>query len=72
LHGSTADKGNGITAIPELLDALWHKGTSVTIDAMGCLRPIAGRIVQAQDELWRDLHPQECADAGRTRKKDAS
>jgi predicted transposase YbfD/YdcC len=41
----TADKTNEITAIPELLDALLLKGAIVTIDAMGCQRSIAQRIV---------------------------
>jgi predicted transposase YbfD/YdcC len=41
----TADKSNEITAIPELLDALLLKGAIVTIDAMGCQRSIAQRIV---------------------------
>lgn len=41
----TADKSNEITAIPELLDALQLKGAIVTIDAMGCQREIARRIL---------------------------
>ncbi|MFL9989737.1 ISAs1 family transposase, partial [Paraburkholderia sediminicola] len=43
----TADKSNEITAIPELLEALQLKGAIVTIDAMGCQRDIARRIVEA-------------------------
>lgn len=43
----TAEKSNEITAIPELLEALELKGAIVTIDAMGCQRDIAQRIVQA-------------------------
>jgi len=43
----TADKSNEITAIPELLDALLLKGAIVTIDAMGCQRSIATRILAA-------------------------
>jgi predicted transposase YbfD/YdcC len=39
------DKSNEITAIPKLLDALELAGTVVTIDAMGCQREIAARIV---------------------------
>jgi predicted transposase YbfD/YdcC len=39
------DKSNEITAIPRLLDALELAGTVVTIDAMGCQREIAARIV---------------------------
>jgi predicted transposase YbfD/YdcC len=40
------DKSNEITAIPKLLDALELAGTVVTIDAMGCQREIARRIVE--------------------------
>jgi predicted transposase YbfD/YdcC len=42
----TAAKSNEITAIPELLDALDLRGTTVTIDAVGCQRAIAEKIVQ--------------------------
>lgn len=40
------DKSNEITAIPKLLDALELAGTVVTIDAMGCQRSIAEKIVE--------------------------
>ena len=40
------DKSNEITAIPRLLDALELAGTVVTIDAMGCQRQIASRVVE--------------------------
>ena len=40
-----ADKSNEITAIPELLDLLTIKGAIVTIDAMGCQKEIARKIV---------------------------
>lgn len=40
------EKSNEITAIPKLLDALELAGTVVTIDAMGCQREIARRIVE--------------------------
>ena len=43
----TAGKSNEITAIPELPEALELKGAIVTIDAMGCQRNIARRIVEA-------------------------
>ena len=39
------EKSNEITAIPKLLAALELGGTVVTIDAMGCQRSIAERIV---------------------------
>jgi predicted transposase YbfD/YdcC len=38
-------KSNEITAIPELLQALYLKGHRVTIDAMGCQKAIAKQIV---------------------------
>jgi predicted transposase YbfD/YdcC len=41
-----ADKSNEITAIPELLDLLTVKGTIVTIDAMGCQKEIAAKIIE--------------------------
>jgi len=41
----TDDKSNEITAIPELLDMLYIKGCIVTIDAMGCQRKIAEKII---------------------------
>ncbi|RQZ17092.1 ISAs1 family transposase [Burkholderia sp. Bp9031] len=42
----TAEKSNEITAIPALLNALLLKGAIVTIDAMGCQRAIAQKIVE--------------------------
>ena len=41
-----AGKSNEITAIPELLDTLYIKGLLVSIDAMGCQREIAAKIVE--------------------------
>ena len=46
----TAEKSNEITAIPELLDALLLKGCIVTIDAMGCQKAIAAKIVQQESD----------------------
>lgn len=40
-----SDKSNEITAIPELLDTLILKGSIVTLDAMGCQRAIARKIL---------------------------
>lgn len=40
-----ADKSNEITAIPDLLDLLTVKGSTVTIDAMGCQTEIAAKII---------------------------
>jgi hypothetical protein len=42
------EKSNEITAIPKLLEALELSGTVVTIDAMGCQRGIAEKIVARQ------------------------
>ena len=44
----TADKSNEISAIPQLLKTLYLKGCIVSIDAMGCQRNIADKIIQAQ------------------------
>jgi predicted transposase YbfD/YdcC len=41
-----ADKANEIVAIPKLLDMLVIEGAIVTIDAMGCQRTIAQKIVE--------------------------
>jgi predicted transposase YbfD/YdcC len=46
----TAEKSNEITAIPELLDALLLKGCLVTIDAMGCQKAIAAKIIQQESD----------------------
>ena len=43
-----AEKSNEITAIPKLLDMLVIKGAVVTIDAMGCQREIAAKIIEQQ------------------------
>src|SRR4030095_14327083 len=40
-----ADKSNEIVAIPKLLEMLEIRGAIVTIDAMGCQRDIAEKIV---------------------------
>lgn len=42
----TTDKSNEITAIPELLQLLELKGCIVTIDAMGCQKKIAKKIIE--------------------------
>jgi predicted transposase YbfD/YdcC len=42
---ATEEKSNEITAIPELLDQIDVKGAVVTIDAMGCQKDIARKIV---------------------------
>lgn len=45
-----ADKSNEITAIPNLLGWLDLKGSTVTIDAMGCQYEIADKIVEKQGQ----------------------
>jgi len=42
----TAEKSNEITAIPELLNSLAIKGCIITIDAMGCQKEIAEKIIR--------------------------
>ena len=65
------DKSNEITAIPRLLEILDLKACLVTIDAMGCQRDIAEKIVAAeadytlalkanQPSLYRDVVAQFC------------
>ena len=44
----TVEKSNEITAIPELLELLEIKGCLITIDAMGCQRAIAKKIVKKE------------------------
>lgn len=44
----TDAKSNEITAIPKLLEMLEIKGCLVTIDAMGCQKEIAAKIVEAK------------------------
>jgi len=43
---ATDEKSNEITAIPELLDAIDLEDAVVTIDAMGCQKEIAAKIVK--------------------------
>lgn len=45
---STDEKSNEITAIPELLNNLDIKGSTVTIDAMGCQTAIAQQIIEQE------------------------
>ncbi|MBL5926053.1 ISAs1 family transposase [Enterobacter asburiae] len=42
---SVDDQSNEITAIPDLLDTLMVRGCIVTLDAMGCQRDIACKIL---------------------------
>lgn len=45
----TSEKSNEITAIPELLDLLFIKGATVTIDAMGTQKDIARKIIKEKE-----------------------
>ena len=47
---AVAEKSNEITAIPALLDMMAIEGAVVTIDAMGCQRNIAGKIIAKKDD----------------------
>jgi len=42
----TEEKSNKITAIPELLNLLSIEGVAITIDAMGCQKKIAEKIIE--------------------------
>lgn len=44
----TYEKSNEITAIPELLDLLFIKGSIITIDAMGTQKKIADKIIEKE------------------------
>lgn len=44
----TEEKSNEITAIPELLEVLDISGCIVTIDAMGCQKKIAAKIIEKE------------------------
>lgn len=44
----TADKSNEITAIPVILDWIEVKGSTITIDAMGCQKTIASKIIKKE------------------------
>jgi predicted transposase YbfD/YdcC len=47
---ATEEKSNEITAIPELLEQIDVKGAVVTIDAMGCQKEIAAKIVAQEGD----------------------
>jgi len=47
---ATDEKSNEITAIPELLDNIEIKGAVVTIDAAGCQREIAKKIIDGKGD----------------------
>lgn len=47
---ATAEKSNEITAIPELLDQLDIEGSVITIDAAGCQKKIAEKIIKGKGD----------------------
>lgn len=60
---ATEEKSNEITAIPLLLELLDLKGTTVTIDAMGCQKEIAAKIIEREGDYLlalKDNHPNLC------------
>ena len=60
---ATEEKSNEITAIPLLLEMLDLKGTTVTIDAMGCQKDIAAKIDEREGDYLlalKDNHPKLC------------
>ena len=57
---ATDSKSNEITAVPLLLELLNLKGATVTIDAMGCQKDIAQKIIQGKGDYvlaLKDNHP---------------
>ncbi len=60
---ATDAKSNEITAIPLLLELLNLKGAAVTIDAMGCQKDIATKIIERKGDYvlaLKDNHPKLC------------
>ncbi|WP_145207480.1 ISAs1 family transposase [Planctomycetes bacterium TBK1r] len=57
-------KSNEITAIPELLDLIDVRNSIVTLDAMGCQKSIAEKIIEEGGDYVfavKDNHPKLCA-----------
>ena len=48
----TSEKSNEITAIPMLLDVLDLKGAVISIDAMGCQKDIAEKIIEKEADYF--------------------
>jgi len=64
---ATDAKSNEITAIPLLLELLDLKGATVTIDAMGCQKEIAKKIIDREGDYLlalKDNHPKLSEAAG--------
>ena len=63
------EKSNEITAIPSLLDVLFLEGAIVTIDAMGCQKNIANKIVEKKADYilaLKENHPTLLEDVTRS------
>jgi predicted transposase YbfD/YdcC len=59
---ATEEKSNEITAIPKLLELLDIRGATVTVDAMGCQRAIAEKVIdQGADSIMGLKGNQEAA-----------
>jgi len=54
-HKAIAAKTNEITAIPELLDKLNIKGSTISIDAIGCQKNIAEKIIEKDADYFLAL-----------------
>lgn len=52
---ATEEKSNEITAIPKLLELISVKGCIVTIDAMGCQKEIAQKIIEKEGDYVLSL-----------------
>jgi predicted transposase YbfD/YdcC len=50
-----SEKSNEITALPELIESLMLEGCVVTIDAMGCQKKIAKKLVESKAEYLLGL-----------------
>ena len=45
-------KTNEITAIPELLDTLYVQGSIITVDAIGCQKKVAAKIIEKEADYF--------------------
>jgi predicted transposase YbfD/YdcC len=57
---ATAEKSNEITAIPELLDQIDISQSVVTIDAAGCQKNIAAKIIDGNGDYVLALKGNQC------------
>ena len=64
----TEEKSNEITAIPELIQALDIKGSTITIDAMGCQRNIVKKITKKEGDYIIALKDNQISLHNKTKK----